>query len=58
MGLVAERMDECLTGHAIDEGIDDIGVGDVEEIIALLGETLDVFLKGLVGPLPIVVEVP
>ena len=57
-GLMAERMDEGLTGHAIDEGIDDIGVGDVGELIVLLGEALDVLLEGLVGPLPIVVEVP
>ena len=34
---MAERVDERLAGHAIDEGIDDVGVGDVGELIALLG---------------------
>ena len=56
-GLVAERVDECLTGHAIDEGVDHVDVSDVGELIALLGEALNVLLKGIIGPLPIVVEV-
>ena len=56
-GPTAERMDERLIGHAADEGVDDVGVGDVGELIALLGETLDVLPEGLVGPLPVVVEV-
>ena len=51
-------MDERLAGCATYEGIDDVGVGDVGELIALLGEMLDVLLEGLVGPLPVVVEVP
>jgi len=51
-------VDKRLVGHAVDEGIDDVGVGDVGELIALLGERLDVLLEGLVGPLSIVVEVP
>ena len=51
-------MDERLVGHAADEGVDHIGVGDVGELIALLGEALVVLPKGLIGPLPIVVEVP
>ena len=55
---MAEHMDEGLIDHAIDEGINNIGVGDVGELIALLGEMLDVLLEGLVGPLPVVVEVP
>ena len=57
-GLVAEHMDERLAGHAVDEGIDDVDVGDVGELVVLLGETLDVLPKGLVGPLPVVLEVP
>ena len=57
-GLTAKRVDKCLAGHAVDEGIDDVGIGDVGELIALLGETLDVLSKGLVGPLPVVAEVP
>ena len=51
-------MDECLVGHVANEGIDHVSVGDVGELIALLGETLDVLLESLVGPLPTVVEVP
>ena len=57
-GLVAKRMDERLIGHAADEGVDDVGVGDVGELIALLGEMLDVLLEGLIRPLAVVVEVP
>ena len=57
-GLMAERVDECLVGHAIDEGIDHVDVGDVGELIALLEEALDVLPKGLIGPLPAVEEVP
>jgi hypothetical protein len=50
-------VDEFPTGHAIDEGIDHVGVGDVWELIALLGEALNVLLEGIVGLLPIVVEI-
>ena len=56
--LLAKRMDECLASHATDEGIDHISVGDVGELIALLGEILDVLPEGLIGPLPIIAEVP
>ena len=51
-------MDERLTGHATDEGLDHVGVGDVGELIVLLGETLDVLPEGLVGPLSVVAKVP
>jgi hypothetical protein len=51
-GLTAERVDEHLVGCTTNEGIDDVG-----ELVAL-GETLDVPLEGLVGPLPAVAEVP
>jgi hypothetical protein len=54
---VAKRVDEHLTGHATDEGIDPIGVSNVQELIALLREALDVPPKGLVGLLLAVVEV-
>jgi len=53
---VAEHVDECLTRHDIDEGIDHIGISDIRDLIAL-GEALDVLLEGLVSPLLIVVEV-
>jgi hypothetical protein len=51
-------VDERLAGHATDEGIDDVGVGDVGELVVLLGETLDVLSKGLVEPLLAVAEIP
>ena len=57
-GLMAERMDECFIGCAVDEGIDHVGIGDVRDLIALLREALDVLPKGLIGPLPAVEEVP
>ena len=57
-GLAAERVDERLAGRAADEGIDHVSIGDVGELVALLGEVLDVLLEGLVGPLPVVAEVP
>ena len=55
---MAKRMDKSLIGHAIDEGVDDVGVIDVGELVVLLREVLDVLPEGLIGPLPIVVEVP
>ena len=51
-------MDERFVGHAADEGVDHVGVDDVRELIALLGEALNVLPDGLVGPLPTVAEVP
>jgi hypothetical protein len=51
-------VDKSLAGHAIDEGVDDIGIGDVGKLIALLGEALNVLPEGLVSPLPIIVEIP
>ena len=57
-GLLTECVDEHLTGCAADEGVDHVGVGDVGELIVLLRDTLDVLLEGLIGPLPIVIEVP
>ena len=56
-GLAVERVDECLAGHAADEGVDHVGVSDVGELIALLGEALNVLLEVLIGPLPTVTEV-
>ena len=57
-GLAAERVDERLVGHATDEGVDDVSISDVGELIVLLREMLDVLLEGLVSPLPTVVKVP
>ena len=50
-------MDERLIGRAIDEGVDHVSIGDVCELIALLGEALNVLLEGLIGPLLVVVEI-
>ena len=55
---MAEHVDERLVGHAANEGVDHVGVGDVWELIALLGEALNVLSEGLVGPLPTVAKVP
>ena len=57
-GLVAERVDKHLVGHATDEGVDHVGIDDVWELIALLREALNVLPEGLVGPLLAVVEIP
>jgi hypothetical protein len=35
-------VDERLTGHATNEGVDHVSIGDVWELIALLGEALNV----------------
>jgi hypothetical protein len=56
--LMAKYVDEHFASHAANEGIDDVGIGDAGELIALLGETLDVLPEGLVGPLPVVAEIP
>jgi hypothetical protein len=40
-------MDEHLIGHAADEGVDHISAGDVWELIALLGEALNVLSSAL-----------
>jgi hypothetical protein len=50
-------VDEHLAGHAVDEDVDDVSVDDVGELVALLGKALYVLSMGLVGPLPVVVEV-
>jgi hypothetical protein len=51
-------MDEHFTGHDTDEGIDQSSVDDVGELIVLPRKALDVLSEGLVGPLPVVAEVP
>ena len=49
-------MYERLIGHVADEGVDHVGIGDVWELIVLLGEAMNVLLKGHVGSLLVVVE--
>jgi hypothetical protein len=56
-GLMAEHMDDLLAGHASDEGMDHVDIGDVGELIALPGEALNVLPEGLVGILLVVAEV-
>jgi hypothetical protein len=55
---MAERMDKGLVVHATFEGVDHVGIGDVGELVALLGQALDVLSKGLISPLLVVAEVP
>jgi hypothetical protein len=50
-------VDKGLAGRVADEGVDDISIGDVGELIVLLGEALNVLLEGLIGPLPTVAEI-
>jgi hypothetical protein len=50
-------VDKRLAGRAADEGVDYVGVGDVGELISLLGEALNVLSEGLIGSLPIVAKV-
>jgi hypothetical protein len=42
---VAKCVDERLIGHATDEGIDDVDIGDVGELVVLLGEMLDMYSR-------------
>jgi hypothetical protein len=55
---MAKCVDERLASHATDEGVDDVSVGDVRELIALLIEAPNVLWEGLVGLLPTIVEIP
>jgi hypothetical protein len=57
-GLMAEHVDEHLAGHAVDEGVDHIGINDVWELIVLLREALNVIPEGLVICLLAVAEIP
>ena len=50
-------MDDRLAGQAVDDGVDYVGVGDVRELIALLGEALNVLLEALIGPFLVVAEI-
>ena len=50
-------MHQLLTGGAGNEGSDDVGVCDVGELGALLGELPNEILEGLIRLLPIAPEV-
>jgi hypothetical protein len=49
--------DKCLARRVADEGIDRVSVGDIGELIVLLGEALNILLEGLISPLPTVAKV-
>jgi len=51
-------MNQRLVGSTGQEGSYNVGVGDVRELIALLGEAPDVPTEGLTGLLMVVLEVP
>jgi hypothetical protein len=50
-------VNQGLVGSPEQEHIDDVGISDVGQLIALVGETLDVVMEGLVQFVPIVLEV-
>ena len=56
--LVSQLMNQGLAGHPGQEGSYHVDVGDVRELVALLGEAPDVPAKGLTGLLMVVLEVP
>ena len=51
-------MNQSLVGSPRHEGSYNVGVGDVRELVALLGEAPDVPVEGLTGLLTVVLEVP
>ena len=51
-------MNQGLVGRPRQEGSYHVGVGDVRELVALLGEASDVPMEGLSGLLIAVLEVP
>ena len=51
-------MNQGLTGRPGQEGSYQIGVGDIRELVTLLGEASDVPAEGLTGLLMAVLEVP
>ena len=51
-------MNQRLVGRPEQEGSYHVSVGDVRELVALLGEALDVPVEGFIGLLAVVLEVP
>ena len=51
-------MNQGLTGRPEQEGSYHVGIGDVRELVAPLGEALDVPMEGFIGLLAAVLEVP
>ena len=56
--LTSQLMNQGLAGSPEQEGSYHVGVDDVRELVALLGEAPDVPMVGFSGLLPIVLEVP
>ena len=56
--LTSQLMNQGLIGHPEQEGSYHVGVGDVRELVSLLGEALDVPMEGLTDLLSVVLEVP
>jgi hypothetical protein len=57
-GVAAQLSDQLFAGGAREESHDNVGVGDVGELGALLGETPDVILEGFTRLLLAASEVP
>jgi hypothetical protein len=55
---VAKLSDQLFAGGAREEGHDNVGVGDVGELGALLGETSDVVPEGFTRLLLAALEIP
>jgi hypothetical protein len=55
---VAQLSDQLFAGGAREEGHDNVGVGDVGELGALLGETPDVIPEGFTRLLLAALEIP
>ena len=55
--LASQLMNQGLVGRPGLEGSYHVGVGDIGELIALLGEAPDIPMKGLTGLLATVLEV-
>jgi hypothetical protein len=57
-GVTAQLSDQLFVGGVREEGHNHVGVSDVGELGALLGETLDVILEGFTWLLLAAPEVP
>ena len=56
--LASQLMNQRLVGSPRQEGSYNVDIGDVRELVALLGEVPDVTTEGLTGLLMAVLEVP
>jgi hypothetical protein len=57
-GVAAQLSDQLFAGGAREEGHDNVRVGDVGELSALLGEMPDVILEGFTRLLLVASEIP